>query len=328
MKTSSSPLAIPLDDMGIEPVTLAAIKARAALNQPPISERPLQGAREALEVAQAQLKDKPSALVDDVNIPVGPSSKVGVRLIRPSGVLGKRPVVVYMHGGGWVLGSPDTHDRLGRDLAVASGAAVAMVRYSRSPEARHPEALEEAYAVCEWLAEHSGAVGLDASRLAVAGDSAGANIAAAVALLAKRRNGPAIRQQVLIYPATDASCSLPSYFEFENGPNLTRSAMQWYWDQYAPDAEHKNADTATLLNASQEDLTGLPPALIITAEFDVLRDEGEAYARKLIQAGVAVTATRMLGTIHGFMANNALAQTPACRASVTLAGSILREALK
>lgn len=327
MKTLSSPLAIPLDDMGIEPVTLAAIKARAALNQPPISERPLQEAREALEKAQAQLTDKPSALVDDVNIPV-PSGKVGVRLIRPSGVLGKRPVVVYLHGGGWVLGSPDTHDRLGRDLAAASGAAVAMVRYARSPEARHPEALEQAYAVCEWLAEHSGAVGLDASRLAVAGDSAGANIAAAVALLAKRRNGPAIRQQVLIYPVVDASCSLPSCFEFENGPNLTRSAMQWYWDQYAPDADQKNADTATLLNASPDDLTGLPPALIITAEFDVLRDEGEAYARKLIQAGVAVTATRMLGTIHGFMANNALAQTPACRACVTLAGSMLREALK
>lgn len=324
MKASS----IPLDDMGIEPVTLAAVKARAALNQPPISERPLQEAREALETAQAQLKDKPSALVDDVNIPVGPSARVSVRLIRPSGVLGKRPVVLYMHGGGWVLGSPDTHDRLGRDIAAASGAAVAMVRYSRAPEAVYPAALEECYAVCEWLAEHSGALGLDASRLAVAGDSAGANLAAAVAILANRRNGPAIRQQVLIYPATDASCSLPSHFEFENGPNLTRGNAQWYWNQYAPEAVQKDQDTASVLNASQETLRGLPPALVVTAEFDVLRDEGEAYAKKLSQAGVAVTACRMLGTIHGFMANNALAQTPACRASVTLIGATLREALK
>jgi acetyl esterase len=316
-----------LDDLGIEAATLQWLKARASANLPPIYDVPLQQARTGLEMAQAQVQEKPRALSDDIEIPMGPDKKVGVRLLRPSGVPGKRPIVVYMHGGGWVLGSPDTHDRLAREIAAGSSAAVAMVRYSRSPETRYPAALEEAYAVTAWLAENGGALGLDDSRLAVAGDSSGATLAAGVAILAKRRNGPALRHQTLLYPVTDSSCSSPSYFEFENGPNLTRKAMQWYWDQYAPGDSDKTDCTASVLNASLEDLRGLPPALVITAEFDVLRDEGEAFARKLIQAGVEVTATRYLGTIHGFAANNALAKTPATRAAVAQVGAALKAAL-
>lgn len=316
-----------LDGLGIETATLQWLKARAAANLPPVYELPPHQARTGLEMAQAQVQEKPRALSDDIEIPMEPDKKVRVRLLRPSGVPGKRPIVVYMHGGGWVLGSLDTHDRLAREITVASGAAVVMVRYSRSPEVRYPMALEEAYAVTAWLAENGGALGLDDSRLAVAGDSSGATLAAGVAILAKRRDGPAIRHQTLIYPVTDASCSSPSYFEFENGPNLTRQAMQWYWDQYAPSPEEKAQVTASISNASVEDLTGLPPALVITAEFDVLRDEGEAFARKLIQAGVEVTATRYLGTIHGFAANNALAKTPATRAAVAQVGAAMKAAL-
>ncbi|MBI4806297.1 MAG: alpha/beta hydrolase [Desulfovibrio sp.] len=320
-------LSTSLDDLGIEADTLQWLKARAAADLPPIYEVPLKQARTGLEMAQAQVQEKPRALSDDIEIPMEPDKKVSVRLLRPSGVPGKRPIVVYMHGGGWVLGSPDTHDRLAREITAASGAAVVMVRYSRSPEARYPTALEEAYAVTAWLAENGEVLGLNSSRLAVAGDSSGAALAAGVAILAKRRNGPAIRHQTLIYPVTDGSCSLPSYSQFENGPNLTRKAMQWYWDQYAPSPEEKANDTASVLNASVEDLTGLPPALVITAEFDVLRDEGEAFARKLIQAGVEVTATRYLGTIHGFAVNNALAKTPAARAVVVQVGAALKAAL-
>jgi len=317
-----------LDDLGIEPATLEAVKARAALNQPFIADIPVNTARKALEIAQSQLKDKPKALADDLELPVGPTGKLGIRLLRPSGAPGKLPATVYMHGGGWVLGSPDSHDRLARDIVNASNVALVMVRYDRSPEARYPVALEQAYAAVAWLAENGEAIGIDSSRLAVGGDSSGANLAAGAAILAKRRNGPALRHQTLIYPVTDASLSLQSYQDFADGPNLTRKAMQWYWDQYAPTPEDKAQDTASMLNATVADLAGLPPALVITAEFDVLRDEGEAYARKMLKAGVPVTATRYLGTIHGFCANNVLYRTPATVAAIAQIGAAMKEHLR
>lgn len=317
-----------LDDLGLDPTVLNWLKARAAMNLPPLGQIPVHDLRAGLEIAQAQLKDKPRALSDDVKIPLPDGRSVPVRLLRPAGTPGKLPIAVYFHGGGWVIGSPDTHDRLARDIVAASGVALAVVHYSRSPEARYPVALEECYAVTAWLAEHAEAVGLDGSRLALLGDSSGANLAAAVALLATRRGGPAIRQQTLVYPVADAACDSPSYRQFADGPNLTRESMLWYWDQYAPNAADKALDTVSILNASIDDLRSMPPTLLVTAEFDVLRDEGEAYAKKLTQAGVPVTATRYLGTIHGFAANNALAVTPATRALVTQIGSALREALK
>lgn len=316
-----------LDDFAIDPVTLAWVKARQAANIPPISELPLDMARAGLEAAQAQYPDKPKALSDDVPIPAGPGGRVMVRLLRPSGAQGRLPVVVAMHGGGWVLGSIDSHDRLARDIMQASGAAVAMVQYSLAPEARYPVALEECYGVAAWLAEHGGALGLDGSRLALAGDSSGANLAAAAAILAKRRGGPAVRCQALIYPVTDASCDSPSYRRFADGPNLTRQAMRWYWDQYAPDQDAKAQDTASVLGASLETLAGLPPALVVTAELDVLRDDGEAYARRLVQAGVEVHALRMVGALHGFAAHNALARTPATLSALAVAGAFLRQRL-
>ena len=317
-----------LDTLGMDSATLHWLKQRLAMNQPPVWQIPLETMRAGLEKVQAQYPDKPRALCDDLQLPVGPAGTINVRFLRPSGVPGKLPVAVYLHGGGWVNGSPDTHDRLARDIVSASGVALAVPRYSRSPEARYPQALEETYAVCAWLAEHGGAIGLDGSRLAVMGDSAGATIAAATAILAKRRGGPSIRHQTLLYPATDASCSHASYEEFATGLNLTREAMRWFWDQYAPDPKDQAQDLASIGNAKVEDMDGLPPALVVTAEFDVLRDEGEAYARKLAQAGVAVSAMRCLGTIHGFAFHNALAGRPAVKASIALIAAALKEHLK
>jgi acetyl esterase len=317
-----------LEDLGIEAVTLECLKARIAQNRPPVYDIPVGISRAAYEIAQSLLKDKPEALIDDISLPVGPTGSVGVKLLRPADTHGKLPVTVYMHGGGWVFGSPDTHDRLARDIVNASGVALAMVRYELSPEARYPMALEQAYSAAEWLAENGETLGLDGSRLAVGGDSSGAALAAGVAILAKRRQGPAIRHQTLIYPPTDATCSLQSYRDFANDPDLTRKDMQWYWDQYAPDEGSKAQDTASVLNASLETLAGLPPALVITAEFDVLRDEGEAYARNMLKAGVPVTASRYLGTIHGFCNNNILAGTPATRAAIAQIGAALKEYLK
>ena len=322
---NSAPLS--LDGLNLDPITLEWLKVRAAANLAPVQDTPVAALRGGFEMAQAQFPDMPRALCDDIGIPDGAGGKIGVRLIRPPSIPGKLPAAVYLHGGGWVVGSLDTHARLAREIAAGSGVALVAVRYARAPEARYPVALEQAYAVTAWLAEYGEVLGLDSARLAVAGDSSGANLAAAVALLAKRRNGPALRQQTLIYPVADASCSLPSYFEFESGLNLTRKAMQWYWDQYAPDAASKAQDTASLVNASIADLQGLPPALVITAEYDVLRDEGEAYANMLAQAGVAVTAKRYPGAIHGFMGNNALARTANAQAGVAQVCAALREAM-
>jgi len=316
-----------LDERDLDPAVLAFLMARAAANLPAVHETPIEDLRAGVEAAQAQFTEKPRALSDDIEIPAGPLGKVPVRLLRPASVPGKLPLVVFFHGGGWVTGSLDSHDRLARDIAAASGAALVVVGYSRSPEARYPTALEQAYAVVAWLAENGDALGLDGSRLAVAGDSSGANLAAATVLLAKRRGGPAIRQQTLIYPVTDATCSSDSYQQFGNGPGLTRQAMLWYWDQYAPERTTKVQDTVSIVNVPIDDLRGFPPSLVITAECDVLRDEAEAYAGKLIRAGVSVTAIRFLGTIHGFLGQNALAKTPAARSAVGQIGAALKAAL-
>ncbi|WP_258879042.1 alpha/beta hydrolase [Paraburkholderia sp. BL6669N2] len=234
---------------------------------------------------------------------------------------------MYFHGGGWVLGDTSTHDRLIREIANGANAAVVFVDYDRSPEAQYPVPIEQAYAATEYVARHGRELGVDSSRMAVAGDSVGGNMTAAVTLLAKERRGPQLRYQVLFYPVTDANFDDASYKEFAEGPWLTRAAMQWFWNAYAPNASDREKITASPLRATQEDLKELPPALVITDENDVLRDEGEAYARNLMQAGVKVTATRYLGTIHDFVMLNALADTPAARAAIAQADDALRHAL-
>src|SRR6266511_2503114 len=265
--------------------------------------------------------------IGDTTVPGGPSGRVSVRILRPHGASRPLPVIVYLHGPGWVFGNTQTHDRLIRELAVGAQAAVVFPNYSLSPEAKYPTAIQECHAVAKWVAEHGQERGLDGSRIAIAGDGVGGNMSAAVTLLAKQRGGPAFRQQVLFYPVTDATFATEFYHQFATGYYLRRDGMQWYWDQYTTDPAQRAEPTASPLRASLEQLAGLPPALVITGEDDVLRDEGEAYADKLREAGVPVTADRFQAIIHDFVMLNALADTSAARSAITLATDTLRKVL-
>jgi len=287
----------------LEPTTQAFVDSLAAQKGKPIYELSYKDARKLLEDAQDKPVTKLPADIEDKVLPVGPTGEVSVRIFRPLNSKGHLPTVMYFHGGGWVLGSKDTHDRLLRDLTNGTQAAFVFVNYTPSPEAQFPVPIEQDYAATKYIAEHGKEFGLDTSRLAVAGDSVGGNMVAVVTQLAKERKGPAIRYQVLFYPVTDAGMDTGSYRD-------------------------RKKTTASPLSATTEQLKGLPPALVIVDENDVLRDEGEAYARKLIEAGVDVTAVRVLATHHDFAMLNALAGTPACKAAIQLASEKLASALR
>ncbi|BCP55577.1 esterase [Kaistia sp. 32K] len=288
--------------------TLSPTEARAVLSN-------VQKAAE-VKLADVQIKD--------VALPIGPTGTTNIRVIRPAGATGVLPVIVYMHGGGWVLGDRDTHDRLIRELAVGANAALVFVDYERSPEARYPVAIEQGYAVAKHIAANAEKLMVDGDRIVIAGDSVGGNMAAAITLLAKERKGPSFKAQVLFYPVTDASRSTRSYEQFAVGPWLTADAMAWYWEQYIPEADQRAEIHASPVNASKDELSGLPQTLLIVDENDVLRDEGEAYGRKLAEAGVRVTSVRYNGTIHDFVMLNALAMTPAVRGAIGQATGYLR----
>jgi acetyl esterase len=302
--------------------------ADATANPPYLFDLGPEKGRETVDEVQSGPIDKPAADIEDLTVPGGPGGAVTVRIVRPQGVAGALPVILYIHGAGWVFGDRHTHDRLVRELAVGAGAAVVFPEYSRSPEARYPVAIEESYGVLRWVAEHGAEHDLDGARIAIAGDSVGGNMAAALTLLAKRRSGPRLAAQVLFYPVTDASFDTDSYHRFATGYFLRREAMQWFWDQYLTDDAQRAESTASPLRADLDELAGLPPALVITAEADVLRDEGEAYANKLRQAGVPVTATRYQGAIHDFAMLNALRGTNAADAAITQATTYLGRALR
>jgi acetyl esterase/lipase len=236
-------------------------------------------------------------------------------------------VILYMHGGGWVLGNAGTHDRLVRELAVGARAAVVFVEYDRSPEARYPVAIEQGYATAQWITREGASNGLDPERIAVAGDSVGGNMTAALALMASGRGDVRFVQQSMYYPVTDAAMDTGSYEQFAEGYFLTAKAMAWFWDAYAPEVERRSEPYASPLRASDEQLASLPPAFVIVDEADVLRDEGEAYAARLRAAGVAVTTVRYDGITHDFMMLNPLSDTHATRAAVAQAVSTLRDAL-
>ena len=311
----------------LEPKTQAFIDAVNAQGGRPLYELSYKDARKVLEDGQSGNVTKLPANVEERVLPVGPQGEVSVCIYRPKGSVGLLPVVMYFHGGGWILGSKNTHDRLLRDLVNGTDAAFVFVNYTPSPEAQFPVPIEEAYAATKYIANHGMEFGFDTSRLAVAGDSAGGNMTAAVTLLAKERGGPAIRYQVLMYPVTDGSLSQDTYKEFGEGLTLSTAAMSWMWDAYAPNKEDRKKVTASPLRGTPEQLKGLPPALIIVGENDILRDEGEAYARKLMQAGVEVTAVRALATVHDFAMLNRLADTPAAKMAVQLASQKLIVAL-
>ncbi|GAA5183702.1 alpha/beta hydrolase [Rugosimonospora acidiphila] len=307
----------------------AAREVAEAAAKPPFSFQmtPAQG-REALTQLQSNPVPRPEVDTQEMMVPGGPSGQVPVRILRPKNATGSLPAVLYLHGGGWVYGDANTHDRLIRELCVLSGAAIVFPEYSRSPEARYPTALEECFAVAQYIAEQGEANGLDGARMAVAGDSAGGNMATVLTMLAKQRGGPRFLEAVLFYPTTDAHFDTGSYQEFGEGFYLGREQMAWYWDQYLPDHDQRSEPTASPLRASLDDLKGLPPTLIITDEADVLRDEGEAYAAKLRMAGVPVVEVRYQGMIHDFVMLNALAGTGPARAAIAQAGAFLRGALE
>ncbi|HEX3521935.1 MAG TPA: alpha/beta hydrolase fold domain-containing protein [Stellaceae bacterium] len=318
---------MPIDagEAALEPHTQQFVDSLAGA--PPIYTLSPADARSVLARAQSIPVGKPTAHIEDVTFPIGPTGSIPVRIVRPAGTAEILPVVVYFHGGGWILGDRNTHDRLVREIAVGAHAAVVFVDYAPSPEARYPVAIEQAYAATRYVVDQDASLRIDPLRLAVAGDSVGGNMAAAVTLMSKQRRGPKIAFQVLFYPVTDAGFDTPSYTRFADGPWLTKRAMEWFWEAYLPDAAVRKQPTATPLNASLDQLAGLPEALIIVDENDVLRDEGEAYARKLSDAGVRVTSVRYNGTIHDFVMLNALADTPATRGAIAQAVGALKIAL-
>ncbi|MFH9826538.1 alpha/beta hydrolase [Streptomyces bobili] len=308
------------------PVVLepAAQDVAEAFSKPPfLYEMAPAEARKILTDAQSAPVGKLPVDEEWITIP----SEVGdvrVRIIKPQGATGMLPVIVYMHGGGWILGNAETHDRLVRQLAVGARAALAFVEYPNAPEAHYPTAIEQGYATAQWITRDGASKGLDASRMAVAGESVGGNMAAALALMAKERGDVTFLQQSMYYPVTDAAMNTASYEQFATGYYLSRKAMEWFWDAYTTDPAQRAEITASPNQASTDQVTGLPPTYLCVDEADVLRDEGEAYAAKLRSAGVPVTTVRYDGTIHDFMLLNALGETHATRAAIGQATAFLR----
>lgn len=286
--------------MTLDPQAREFLDRLAAANLPPLNQQPVEQARAQMTLSTRFLGRPPQvARVRDLRIP-GPGGELAMRAITPEGVgSDPLPVVAYYHGGGWVAGDLESHESVCRALANASGAIVVSVGYRLAPENPFPAASEDAYVAAAWLANNAAEIGGDPARLAVCGDSAGGNLAAVVALMARDRGGPALALQVLAYPITDFNLETESYRLFAEGFHLTRDDMAWYWEQYVPNAEDRTKPYASPMRA--KDLSGLPPALVITAGHDVLRDEGESYARKLRDAGVDVKLSRYEGMIHGFL---------------------------
>lgn len=306
----------------------AAQEFADATSKPPfLYELGPEGARKVLDDVQAAPIDLLPVSEKWITVPAEVGA-VRVRIVKPIGAADVLPVVLYVHGGGWVLGNAGTHDRLVRELAVGADAAVVFVEYDRSPEAHYPVAIEQVYATGQWITRDGGTEGLDASRLVIAGDSVGGNMATAVAILAKRRGDVAFRHQSLYYPVTDAGQDTDSYRQFADGPFLLARSMAWFWDAYLPEKDKRYEITASPLRASLEELAGLPETFLIVDENDVLRDEGEAYARRLTAAGVRTTSVRYNGILHDFMMLNPLRGTAATTGAIEQACRILHKALE
>lgn len=284
-------------------------------------------ARQFLDNLQKEThKDVPTD-VKDTQIFTENKNSIALRIIRPANNNEKLPAIIYLHGGGWVMGGKESFDMLIKQLAINTNSVVIFPEYSRSPEAKYPVALKEIYSVLEYIYENPDEFNIDNDSIAIAGDSAGANMATVTALKAKNQNGPKIKFQCLFYPVTNADMDTKSYDLFKDGPWLSKKAMEWFFEAYAPDKESRNDIYVSPLKADEEDLKGLPPTLIITAENDVLRDEGEAYARKLDSAGVDVLNIRINGTIHDFLMLNALSDTQCAKGALNLACNMLKKAL-
>lgn len=306
----------------LEPVTQKFIDSLAG--SPPLYALGPEGAHAVLTDLQAKPVPLLPADVEDTEWPVGPTGSTRIRIVRPQGATGTLPLLMYFHGGGWVLGDKVTHDRLVRELAVGVNATVVFVDYVNSPEARYPTQNEQAYASMLYAVEHARELNVDASRLAIAGDSVGGNMSAVATLLAKERGGPRIAYQVLFYPLVDYITDNESYRRFADGPWLITKTMKWMFDLMGMDGSEDYH--AYPLRATDEQLRGLPDALIVTDD-DILQVEGEEYAYRLAQAGARVTTVRYNGTFHDFAMLNPLADTPAARGAIGQAIAHLRAAL-
>lgn len=300
-----------------------------ASNGAPIYTLKYEEARKILDGLQSQIKI-PKELdcdIQDIEMPIAPNKNVSVRIVKPLHSKEKLPVVIYFHGGGWVMGNKMTHDLLIRKIAIGANVALFFVNYTPAPDAKYPVQLEEDYGVLEHVAKNAEKYNVDASRLAVAGDSVGGNMAAIMAIKAKENNGPKIKCQILIYPVTDLSFSSQSYIDFADGPWLTKKAMEYFLNAYLDDKSKIKQFDISPLNATKEQLTGLPHTLVITDENDVLRDEGEAYAAKLMDAGVKVISTRYNGTIHDFVMLAPLIDTEPTKAAILQVIDTLKHSL-
>jgi acetyl esterase len=313
-----------MTSFNLEPSARELTEAIAA--GPPLSGVPLAESRKAVEAAQSAPIPMPDIDESWATVPSA-FGDVEVRIVRPPGSAGPLPVILYMHGGGWILGSSITHDLLTRRLAAGANAAVVFVEYSRAPEAKYPVQVEQCYAAAQWIKEQGPAGGFDVTRIAVAGDSAGGNMSTVLALLAKQRGSVQFVHQSLYYPMTDATAEdSESLRRFKDGPYGSADGLAWFWNSYLAAGESRTQILVSPLQATLADLEGLPPALVVVDENDVLRDQGEAYADKLRDAGVPTTSVRFNGTIHDFMRLNALRDSESTRAAISLAVAALRRA--
>ncbi len=305
------------------------VKSLAKGGGKPLYEMTQQEARKVLLSVQASEDNELKVNIDKIEVSLENGREMPVIIVKPDGFDDVLPIVFYIHGGGWVMGDDVTHSRLIKELAKSIPAAVVFPIYEQSPEAQYPQTTNDLFTVLQYIVEYSAKYNLDAARLVVAGDSVGGNMATVMALIAKNNNfEPKINFQLLFYPVTSAKLDTQSYEQFANGPWLTKKAMEWFWDAYAPNKVNRSEIYASPLRASLEELKDLPPAMIITAENDVLRDEGEDYGRKLNEAGVEATAIRFNGTIHDFVMLNALSDTTPSKAAMALAVLTLQGLLK
>jgi len=318
----------PEDDLRIFAQVRDFLKALNSGDGKPIEQLSPIEARKVLVDAQKSVTVDYSGIEESEKVITQDGQKVTIHIVKPENSKPGAPVFVFIHGGGWVLGDYPTHRRLVRDLVVESGAVAVFPDYTPSPEAQYPVAINQIYAVTKWVAENGSEIGVDGKNLAVVGNSVGGNMTAAVVLMAKEKKGPAIKLQVLLWPVTDANFETGSYKELGEGRFLTRNMMIWFWDNYLPDKKTRKEIYASPLQAGIEQLKDLPPALIQTAENDVLRDEGEAYARKLDEAGIPVTLTRYAGLIHDYGLLNPISSVPAVKIALLEAAAVIRDALK
>lgn len=315
------------NDPSIDPQIREFLKALNNSGGKPLETLSPAEARQVLVSAQQSVEVDYSGIEESEKTITQDGETITIHIVKPEGVDANPPVFMFFHGGGWVLGDYATHRRLVRDLVVNSGAVAVFPDYTPSPEAQYPKAINQAYAATKWVAKNGRQIGVDGSRLAVVGNSVGGNMAAVVALMAKDKGTPTISQQILLWPVTDSDFSRASYESFGEERFLTTSLMKWMWDNYTTDVNKQKEKYATPIHASIEELRGLPPALVQTAENDILRDEGEAYARKMSEAGVPVTLTRYQGLIHDYGLLNPLAHVPAVQTAIIQAAIVLKEGL-